>query len=300
MASRASPSAHSVGTTKEVLMLGLSSCRVLIVFACVVVGPVATAGAHTNHSGGTRYGERPVVRVLECISGEQSRCARGQLLRVRGERLAQADSVMFLGRAGRADDRRARPDERSPHRVVVRVPDDARSGPVRVSSRADGRSRESRRLRVTVPSLAPLVAVAVPPGEGVFPVRGRYDFGTRVNGFGGGRGHGGQDVLARCSTPIVAARSGDVSAATFQSRAGNYVVITADDGTSQAYMHLRGRPGLARGERVAAGQPIGRVGRSGRASACHLHYESWTAPGWQSGGTAIDPLPELQQFAARG
>lgn len=281
-------------------MLGSSSiCRLSVVLACVVVAPVATAGAHTNHSGGARYDERPVVRALECASGERSRCARGQLLRVRGERLAQADRVVFLGRSGRADDRRVRPDKRSPHRVVVRVPDDARSGPLRVISRAGERSRASRRLRVTVPSPAPVVAVAVPPGEGVFPVRGSYEFGTEVNGFGGGRGHRGQDVLARCSTPIVAARSGEVSVATAQSRAGNYVVITADDGTSQAYMHLLERAVVARGERVVAGQPIGRVGRSGRASACHLHYESWTAPGWQR-GTAIDPLPELQLFAARG
>jgi len=280
-------------------MLGSSSNRrLLIVLACLVVGPAATAGAHANHSGGARYDERPVVRALECVSGERSRCARGQLLRVRGERLAQADSVAFLGRAGRADDRIVRPDKRSPHRLVVRVPADASSGPVRVTSRTTGRSRASRRLRVTAPP-APLVPLAVPPGEGVFPVRGSYDFGTEVNTFGGERGHGGQDVLARCSTPIVAARSGGVSVATAQTRAGNYVVITADDGTSQAYMHMLERAVVARGERVAAGQPIGRVGRSGRASACHLHYESWTAPGWQR-GTAIDPLPELQLFAARG
>jgi len=277
----------------------LSIRRLLIAFACLAAGPVATAGAHANHSGGARYDTRPVVSALECVSGERSRCARGQLLRVRGERLAQSDSVVFLGRSGRADDRRVRPDKRSPHRVVVRVPADAHSGPVRVTSRTEGRSRPSRRLRVTAAPV-PLVAVAVPPGEGVFPVRGSYDFGTEVNGFGGGRGHGGQDVLARCSTPIVAARSGEVSAATVQSRAGNYVVITADDGTSQAYMHMLDRAVVARGERVAAGQAIGRIGRSGRASACHLHYESWTAPGWGRGGTAIDPLPELQQFAARG
>lgn len=281
-------------------MLGSSSiCRLLLVVACLAAGPVATAGAHTNQSGGTRYDERPVVRELECVSGERSRCARGQLLRVRGEWLAQADSVVFLGRSGRADDRRVRPDKRSPHRVVVRVPADARSGPVRVTSRAAGRSRASRRLRVTA-ARAPAVAAAVPPGEGVFPVRGRYDFGTKVNGFGGGRGHGGQDVLARCSTPIVASRSGEVSAATTQSRAGNYVVITADDGTSQVYMHMLEPAVIVVGERVAAGQPIGRVGRTGRASACHLHYESWTAPGWHRGGSAIDPLPELQLFAARG
>lgn len=282
------------------MLESLSIRRLAAAVACLAAGPVATAGAHTSQGGGTGYGAgRPVVSTLECVSGERSRCARGQLLRVRGEGLAQADSVVFLGRSGRADDRDVRPQKRSPHRVVVRVPADARSGPVRVTGRAAGRSKPSGHLRV-VAAAPPDVTVAVPPGEGVFPVRGRFDFGTAVNAFGGGRGHGGQDILARCSTPIVAARSGEVSAATFQSRAGNYVAITADDGTSQVYMHMRDAVGVAPGERVVAGQPIGRVGRTGRASACHLHYESWTAPGYHRGGMAIDPLPELQQFAARG
>lgn len=276
-----------------------SMCRLLIACACLSAVPLAPAAAHTSDGGGMRYDARPVVSTLECVSGEESRCPRGQLLRVRGEWLQQSDSVVFLGRSGAGDDRRVRPDKRSPHRVVVRVPRDAQTGPVRVASRATGSSRPSRRLRV-IPAPAPVAAVAVPPGEGVFPVRGRYDFGTDVNGFGGGRGHQGQDILATCSTPLVAARSGEVTAAAAEARAGNYVVISADDGTSQAYLHMLEPTVVAVGERVGAGQPIGLVGATGRASACHLHYESWTSPGWRRGGAPIDPLPELQQFALRG
>jgi murein DD-endopeptidase MepM/ murein hydrolase activator NlpD len=36
------------------------------------------------------------------------------------------------------------------------------------------------------------------------------------------------------------------------------------------------------------------------ASACHLHFELWTAPGWYSGGQPIDPLPSLQAWDRRG
>jgi len=87
---------------------------------------------------------------------------------------------------------------------------------------------------------------------------------------------------------------------TSEARAGNYAVITADDGTSQAYVHMLQPATVIRDQRVTAGQPIGQVGETGRATGGHLHFELWTAPGWYQGGTAVDPLPELQQYATRG
>jgi len=268
-----------------------------------VVGLAMSSPAVSAHepSGGAAYKARPSVTKFECVNGDTGRCPQGELLRVRGEGLQQARSVLFLGRAGRADDKVARADESSPHRVVVRVPPDAKTGPVRIKSRGTGLSRPSRRLRVlaaVAPGGQPLPVV--PAGEGVFPVRGKYDFGTRINGFGGGRGHKGQDIFATCGTPLVAARSGIVTVATSEARAGNYTVITADDGTSQAYMHMLAPATVTRDQRVTAGQPIGQVGETGRATGCHLHFELWTAPGWYQGGQAVDPLQELQQYATRG
>jgi murein DD-endopeptidase MepM/ murein hydrolase activator NlpD len=58
-------------------------------------------------------------------------------------------------------------------------------------------------------------------------------------------------------------------------------------------MHLRSPALVNEGERVRTGQLIGYVGRTGSASACHLHFEMWTAPGWYDGGHAFDPLPSL-------
>ena len=43
---------------------------------------------------------------------------------------------------------------------------------------------------------------------------------------------------------------------------------------------------------------FGFVGATGRASGCHLHFEAWTAPGWQSGGRPINPLAMLRSWAA--
>lgn len=117
-----------------------------------------------------------------------------------------------------------------------------------------------------------------------FPVRGRHTYG---DGFGAGRGHQGQDVFASCGTKLVAARAGRVQFRGSDSSAGNHLVIDGrGTGRDYAYMHMKGKPTVRRGERVKTGEMIGRVGASGNASGCHLHFELWTAPGWYEGGKA--------------
>jgi murein DD-endopeptidase MepM/ murein hydrolase activator NlpD len=130
-----------------------------------------------------------------------------------------------------------------------------------------------------------------------FPLIGRHDYAEQAARFGGGRGHQGQDVFAACGTPVVAARGGVVKFRDFQSAAGNYLVIDgARTDVDFAYMHLRETALVDAGERVRTGQPLGFVGATGRASGCHLHFEEWSAPGWYSGGSAFDPLPDLRAW----
>jgi murein DD-endopeptidase MepM/ murein hydrolase activator NlpD len=127
-----------------------------------------------------------------------------------------------------------------------------------------------------------------------FPVRGPHGYGEFAAHFGGGRGHQGQDVFAACGTPLVAARGGIVKFKQYQSRAGYYLVIDGQrTSVDYAYMHLREPALVDQGERVRTGQLIGYVGDTGDASACHLHFEMWTGPGWYSGGAPFDPLPDL-------
>jgi murein DD-endopeptidase MepM/ murein hydrolase activator NlpD len=61
-------------------------------------------------------------------------------------------------------------------------------------------------------------------------------------------------------------------------------------------MHLAQPSPLRAGDQVRTGQPIGLVGDTGDATACHLHFEIWIAPGWYEGGSPIDPLPYLTKW----
>jgi murein DD-endopeptidase MepM/ murein hydrolase activator NlpD len=266
-------------------------CVVAVIVALTVSAP---AEAHQGVTGGAAMPDRPAIEELRCVTGETGRCARGAILELDGEYLQTSRVVTFLGGKGRRDNRRSTPAAKTAHSLTVRIPSSARTGPVRVSSPVAGASAESPTLEVVAPPAAP----PIPGTDGVFPVNGRYDFGTTTNGFGGGRNHEGQDILAACGLEVVAANAGTVSSATWDDGAGNYVVVDTADGSSQVYMHMRDRALVKRGDRVAAGDQLGYVGTTGRSTACHLHFELWTAPGWHRGGTAIDPLPDLEALAA--
>lgn len=273
--------------SNRVLVLGL------LLGAPAALAP--TAAAHEGEAGGATAPTRPTIAELRCdaAASPQQSCARGSLLALRGEQLNTVHAAVFLGQRGTADDRRSSIRRRSPHRALVRVPRTAQTGPVRVLSAEAGRSRPSAPLEVldgSPPSAAP------PAGGGVFPVQGRVDFGTATNRLGGGRGHQGQDIFARCGTPIVAAVGGTLNDAGTDGVQGNYAVVRAEDGTEQAYLHMLSPAEAASGDAVTAGQRLGAVGETGNAQGCHLHFELWTAPGRFAGGQVIDPLPSLRRW----
>lgn len=56
-------------------------------------------------------------------------------------------------------------------------------------------------------------------------------------------------------------------------RGGKYLSILGDDGVRYYMAHFQAlEASLAPGVRVAAGQVVGEMGRTGRAGACHLHF----------------------------
>ena len=248
-------------------------------------------------SGGMSYEKPPAVTSASCSTGERWSCHPQTSLTLRGDDLDTVKSVEFLGHTGKADDRRATPVRASAHRLIVIVPVAATSGPLRART-ASASARSKRALRIS-PADSAAAAPMDASGAGTFPIRGKHDMGqSATNNFGGQRNHGGQDMFAACGTPLVAVRDTKVQYAAFQDRAGNYLVLQDAQGQSYVYMHML-RPALVRrGQTVRQGQQVGLVGETGRATGCHLHFELWTAPGWYTGGSAIDPLSQLRAWEA--
>jgi murein DD-endopeptidase MepM/ murein hydrolase activator NlpD len=86
--------------------------------------------------------------------------------------------------------------------------------------------------------------------------------------------HKGVDFAAPVGTPIMAAGDGRIGRIGPFSTYGNYIRIDHSGNFSTAYAHLsRFAKGLRAGSAVRQGQIIGYVGRTGRVTGAHLHYE---------------------------
>lgn len=141
---------------------------------------------------------------------------------------------------------------------------------------------------------------AAPVGGTTFPIQGPWRWGSTATTFGArGGAHQGVDMFAACGTPLVAASAGVVKTRKFETRAGNYVVLTGTPmGEDQVYMHLEAPSPLGVGDAVAPGTVVGKVGDTGDADGCHLHFELWSAPGWYEGGSPRDPTADLTAWSS--
>ena len=117
--------------------------------------------------------------------------------------------------------------------------------------------------------------------------KGDYSFplpGAKViSPFGGRRkGHTGIDLKTFAGDTIRAAFDGIVRMAKEYSAYGNVIVVRHFNGLETVYSH-NSKHLIKQGIRVKAGQPIALVGRTGRATTDHLHFEA------RIGGRAFNP-----------
>jgi murein DD-endopeptidase MepM/ murein hydrolase activator NlpD len=138
------------------------------------------------------------------------------------------------------------------------------------------------------------------------PVLGKYDYGEKAARFGAprsGHAHEGQDIFSKSGTPLVAVRDGVVvdgesANGRYSGGRGNYVVIFSPvENRSYVFLHML-KPSTARiGDRVHAGQIIGRMGCTGSCDGTHLHFEVRIGKATLRSDTKpIDPLPFLENL----
>ncbi len=99
-------------------------------------------------------------------------------------------------------------------------------------------------------------------------------FGVRVDPvYGGERMHTGVDFSTHKGTPIYATGDGVVESVQFLFYGyGNVVTIDHGFGYETMYAHMN-EVFVVEGMKIKRGQCIGTVGRSGKATGDHLHYE---------------------------
>ena len=99
----------------------------------------------------------------------------------------------------------------------------------------------------------------------------------------GARMHTGIDITAARGEPVLAAASGVVCFVGRWAAYGKIVEIDHGNGLVTRYAHLD-RQTIKEGDKVASGDQIGTVGRTGRTTGAHLHFETLV------NGRMVDPM----------
>ncbi|MEN1759727.1 M23 family metallopeptidase [Anoxynatronum sibiricum] len=124
-----------------------------------------------------------------------------------------------------------------------------------------------------------------------WPASGRISsrFGYRVSPTNRRRTefHQGLDIANSSGTSIAAAGSGIVTYSGYNGGYGRMIIISHGYGYTSVYAH-NSQNLVEVGDRVEKGDLIGRMGRTGRATGSHLHFEV------RVHGDPVDPLTILQ------
>lgn len=126
------------------------------------------------------------------------------------------------------------------------------------------------------------------------PVRGilTSGFGYRQDPVSGKRSmHQGVDISTAPGRPVLATADGVVITAERVGQLGKAVYVSHGYGLVTRYGHLSSID-VEPGQRVLRGDPVGRVGSTGKSTGYHLHYEV------RENGRAVNPIAYLLESPA--
>ncbi|MEJ7824558.1 MAG: peptidoglycan DD-metalloendopeptidase family protein [Solirubrobacteraceae bacterium] len=252
------------------------------VSAALLVSPLLPFATGSAHAGGNARSAPPLPRpphgggVIAKLGDRSAEVASVQrALRISSDSvfgpITQRSVKRFQSKAGLARDGVVGPKTWT---ALVKSPVPAAS-----EKRAAPKQRAASKPRT--------VAVQAPSaGNCGGPITAPVN-GERWGGFGDGRNHAGVDIGAAVGTAVRAAACGTVTSATDDgSGYGNLICVAHSSTFSTCYAHLS-KINVSPGERVEAGQVIGRAGMTGRTSGPHLHFET------RVDGSPVDPAPYL-------
>ncbi|NBX16618.1 MAG: M23 family metallopeptidase [Proteobacteria bacterium] len=149
---------------------------------------------------------------------------------------------------------------------------------------AAGEGSEDLDVGIEVPS------EGFPPSASVknmFPVDLSWPLDGHITspfGMRKGKLHAGVDIKGLKGDPIIAAADGQILLAKRKRAYGIVAILGHEHDTQTLYAHML-RLAVREGQFVRAGEVLGYVGRSGRATGYHLHFETRV-----SGGVPQDPM----------
>lgn len=115
-------------------------------------------------------------------------------------------------------------------------------------------------------------------------------FGYRTHPVTGKKGsfHTGIDIPAPNGTPIPSVGDGIVKDVGYNNISGHWIEVQHNNGIVTRYQHCNTIPKPLKGDKVKQGQIIAEVGKTGRVTGNHLHFEV------KVNGKQVDPMPYIK------
>lgn len=180
-----------------------------------------------------------------------------------------------------------------------------RSLPMRLTRILDNQQKRQRPVLASVAALLALSAAPFAVGQGSalsssvtysHPVlieasaKVTSAYGMRTHPISGKElMHNGMDIKGPMGAPIYSPAEGEVGFSGYKDGYGEMIEVIYADGSKLIYCQLSERL-LETGDTVAAGEKVGLLGASGRATGPHLHVEYWRPV------TAADGTVEMKSF----